>query len=367
MAARTWDIFCKLLDNFGDVGVSWRLAADLASRGERVRLWVDDRSPLQFMAPTGCDGVTVFDWPAEGSPAEAALDWPLPGEVVIETFGCELPQRFVQAMAAKLPVWLNLEYLSAEDYVERSHTLLSPQRSGAAKWFFYPGFTPATGGLIREAGLMDRRALFDRDAWLGGYGIHRKAEERVALLFCYPNPALASTLQRLCGPSQPPALLLLTPGHATEQVQAVQAAGALPPRLRLATLPWLSQREFDHALWSADINFIRGEDSWVRAIWAGTPFVWQLYPQEAEVLELKLQAWLQRMRGTQAPPHSAGVASAVERLHRQYNGLETCPETSQADWPSMAEWQATVARWRSELLAQSDLVCQLQGFVNGKS
>ncbi|MEO7887531.1 MAG: elongation factor P maturation arginine rhamnosyltransferase EarP, partial [Polaromonas sp.] len=41
-----WDIFCKVIDNFGDIGVCWRLAADLASRGHKVRLWVDDASAL---------------------------------------------------------------------------------------------------------------------------------------------------------------------------------------------------------------------------------------------------------------------------------------------------------------------------------
>ena len=30
-----WDLFCRVIDNHGDLGVCWRLARDLAARGER--------------------------------------------------------------------------------------------------------------------------------------------------------------------------------------------------------------------------------------------------------------------------------------------------------------------------------------------
>ena len=40
-----WDLFCRALDNYGDIGVGWRLAADLGARGEAVRLWLDDPAP----------------------------------------------------------------------------------------------------------------------------------------------------------------------------------------------------------------------------------------------------------------------------------------------------------------------------------
>ncbi|MFN9451930.1 MAG: elongation factor P maturation arginine rhamnosyltransferase EarP [Rubrivivax sp.] len=358
---RTWDLFCRLLDNFGDVGVSWRLAADLAARGELVRLWVDNLDPLRFMAPQGHPGVEVLNWPAD----DAATAWPEPGDVVVENFGCELPAGFVDAMTrrAKPPVWLNLEYLSAETYAERSHLLASPQRNGLPKWFFFPGFTLATGGLIREPGLLERREAFDRDAWLGSLGIQRHPHEQVALLFCYPNPALADTLQQLA--RQGPTLLLLTPGHAQSQAHALQAAGALPEALRLADLPWLTQAEFDHALWCADINFIRGEDTWVRAIWGGAPFVWQLYPQEAEVRDTKLRAWLQRLCG------GTPLEAELLALHRHYNTLPApgadTPAAAPAGIPDTATWRSALLHWRGQLTQQPDLVSQLQAFVNRKS
>jgi uncharacterized repeat protein (TIGR03837 family) len=254
---RRFDIFCRVIDNFGDVGVCWRLARGLASSGQRVRLVLDDATALTWMAPNGASGVQVLDWPGPGDPAD----------VVIEAFGCDPPADYVMRMATcdAMPLWINLEYLSAEGYVERSHALPSPQPGGLTKWFFYPGFTPGTGGLLREGGLLEEGASFDHHAWLAEQGIAPRQGERVVSLFCYPDAPLADWLT-----SSPdtPTLLLLTAGAA----QTVQ----LPrlPKLRAIALPLLPQIEFDHLLWSCDINFVRGEDSLVRAVWAGAPFVW---------------------------------------------------------------------------------------------
>jgi uncharacterized repeat protein (TIGR03837 family) len=381
---RTWDLFCQLVDNLGDVGMAWRLAADLATRGERVRLWLDDAAPLRFMAPQGCEGVEIRAWCAAG-PQVAALPetptaaWPEPGDVVIESLGCALPQSFVQAMLAKPrpPIWLNLEYLSAETYVERSHALPSPQANGLPKWFFFPGFTAATGGLLREAGLLARRSAFQRDEWLArlGPGFARQSQERVALLFCYDNPALAGTLQAMAQSHPQPTLLLLTPGPATQQVRALQAQGALPDGLRCAELPWLSQLDFDHALWCADVNFVRGEDSWVRALWAGSPFVWQLYPQDPPTLGLKLSAWLERL-GVACAGQQGSTALRIEldALHRSYNGLagpgghsHASPPGGPMVWPDEGPWRQAVQALQTALCAQNDLVSQLQSFVAGRA
>jgi uncharacterized repeat protein (TIGR03837 family) len=160
-----WDVFCRVIDNLGDVGVCWRLCRDLASRGDTVRLWVDDARALAWMAPGGAAGVEVGAFEAAG----------VPGDVVVEAFGCDPPAAFVTRMAAVRPVWINLEYLSAEDWVERSHGLPSPQPDGQTKWFFFPGFTERTGGLLREPGLLDERAAFDRRTWLAARGLAQQA------------------------------------------------------------------------------------------------------------------------------------------------------------------------------------------------
>ncbi|MET0333843.1 MAG: elongation factor P maturation arginine rhamnosyltransferase EarP [Rhizobacter sp.] len=330
-----WDLFCQVVDNYGDIGVCWRLAADLAGRGEIVRLWVDDASALAWMAPGGAVGVSVRPW----SDSVNATDI---GDVVVEAFGCELPAPFVQRMAAspRAPVWINLEYLSAERYVERSHRLPSPQLSGPGKgltkWFFYPGFTAATGGLLREPGLLAEQAAFDRNAWLSAHGITPRPGERLVSLFAYDNPALAALLQSL---NDKPTLVLFAGGR--------EVPPALPAQVRGLSLPFLTQPDYDRLLWSCDFNFVRGEDSFVRAQWAGRPFVWQIYPQDDGAHGPKLQALLERF-----PP-----VPGLRELWLGWNGL--------AAWPGAlpTPWGAACEAWREELRGQPDLTLQLLGFA----
>jgi uncharacterized repeat protein (TIGR03837 family) len=340
-----WDVFCRVIDNFGDIGVSWRLAADLGARGEQVRLWIDDPAPLAWMAPQGAPGVEVWSWQEPPQDTE-------PGDVVVETFGCDPPPGFVRRMAARPPVWINLEYLSAEDYVERSHRLPSPQLQGPGqgltKWFFYPGFTPRTGGLLREAGLLAAQQAFDRGAWLAARTAPPPAGERVVSLFAYADAPLDALFDRL---ADAPTLLLLAAGAA--QGPALERLAARhDPLLRSHALPWLSQADYDRLLWAADLNFARGEDSIVRAMWAGRPFVWQIYTQHDGAHSAKLDALLDRMA---APP-------GLRVLWRAWNGLGPWP----AGLPPAPAWQAAVRAWRDSLLAQADLTTQLLGFVADK-
>ncbi len=337
-----WDIFCRVIDNHGDLGVCWRLARDLATRGERARLWVDDAAALSWMAPERPDrrhGVEICAWPE----TEVAA---IPGDVVIEAFGCEPPAFFVARMAAQQPApqWINLEYLSAEDYVERSHGLASPQfhgpGAGLVKHFFYPGFTPSTGGLLREPGLLERIANFDGPAWLAARGWAPEEGERVVSLFAYANERLPVLLAAL---AEQPTLVLACPGPLQHQITA-------RPNLRTIALPYLAQDDYDRLLWACDLNFVRGEDSFVRAQWAGKPFVWHIYPQpEDNAHHAKLEAFMAR----------AELPDAWRAVWRGWNGL--------TPWPGALGGLRDAVRhaptWRDQLAGQGDLLSQLRGFL----
>jgi len=349
-----WDLFCRVIDNFGDVGVCWRLAAALGRRGIAVRLWIDDARALAWMAPAGAPGVQVVDW--TDPPPDLA-----PGPVVVEAFGCAPPPGFVARMAQApvAPVWINLEYLSAEAYVERSHRLRSPQFSGPgaglAKWFFYPGFTPATGGLLQDlpddlAGPAGQPAAA---AWARARGWAAAPGERTVTLFCYANPALPALLQVLAAQ---PTLLRVAPGPVQAQLDTL----ALPATLRRIDLPSVPQDDFDRLLASADpatdLNVVRGEDSFVRAqLCSGAPFLWQAYPQDDGAHGPKIDAFLDRyLAGADAP-----LATAVRAAFHAVNGLAPVP----AALPAQAGWAAAQARWRAALRRQDDLVSQLTRFV----
>jgi uncharacterized repeat protein (TIGR03837 family) len=341
-----WDVFCRVIDNFGDIGVCWRLAADLASRGERVRLWVDDAAALAWMAPHGAAGVTVLPWCDACTEGE-------PSDVVVEAFGCELPSPFIDRMALRrpAPVWINLEYLSAEPYVERCHGLPSPQLNGLTKWFFYPGFTARTGGLIREPG-SDRLEPADAE-WLMAHGVSLQAQERMVTLFCYDNGALAPLIDVL---SHKPTLLLLAGAPAKQQVSAVLGPSLRRGQLRAQRLPPLPQPDFDRLLRGAALNFVRGEDSFVRAQWAGRPFVWQIYPQHDGAHGTKLNAFLDVFLQNAAPE----MAASVRRLFAAWNGLARANELH---IPALGPWEHHAESWRDALGRQMDLTRQLIDFV----
>lgn len=352
---RRWDLFCRVIDNHGDLGVCLRLGRDLASRGIKVRLWCDDLSALAWMQPTPVPGLQVLPW-REDEPTGVRLD----ADVVLETFGCDLPHAYLARMAAREvpPVWINLEYLSAEAYVERSHGLQSPQFSGPGagliKWFFYPGFTARTGGLLRERGWMDAAQEHDGHAWLTERGWAPAPGERVLSAFAYPHAPWDALLERLTGAW----LLLLCPGSAQQSVPA-----RLRPGQRCIALPYLSQADYDRLLWSCDLNLVRGEDSFVRAQWAGRPMLWQIYFQDDGAHGPKLQAFLDRAwEGA-----DAAARSPWTRLAQAWNGLaawEGAPEVTAAHLDA-ARLQSLA--WRAKLMQQPDLATQLMGFALGKA
>lgn len=321
-----WDLFCRVIDNYGDIGVCWRLAADLAARGEQVRLTVDDPSALAWMAPAGAAGVELRPWSDEAH---------APGDVVIEAFGCDPPPAFVARMT-NAQVWINLEYLSAEPYVERSHGLPSPQPGGLTKWFYYPGFTPRTGGLLREPVLIAERDAFDRGPWLARHGITLQSKERLLSVFAYAQAPVDALIDRLL--AQGPLRLLLTPGMPEP---------AARPGLATQRLPWLSQPDYDRLLWACDFNLVRGEDSLVRALWAGAPFLWHIYPQHDNAHATKLDALLARL----------GLGPDAAAVFRAWNGLGPWPDALPTAWNT---------GWRASLLAQPDLTTQLLGFVTAR-
>lgn len=358
---KLWDIFCKVIDNYGDIGVCWRLSQNLVARGQRVRLWVDDPSALTWMAPQGSAGIEVRTWDST-----LALRGQPMGDVFVEAFGCEIAPEFIAAYADSTRArglkgtWINLEYLTAERYAERSHGLPSPVMHGPGaglnKHFFYPGFTPATGGLLREPDLPARQARFERTLWLRQLGLPpRQPSERLISLFCYEPPALNQLLAHLANDSQP-TRLLITPGRASAAMQnCIEHQNKLNPlwnngeQLSFSYLPVLSQDDFDHLLWACDLNFVRGEDSLVRAIWANRPFVWHIYAQDDDAHHLKLNAFLDRMK---APP-------SLRAFHHVWNGL------SQAPLPPLAppEWQTAAGQLRDLQQAQTDLASQLVSFA----
>ena len=374
MLPRThWDIFCKLVDNYGDIGVCWRLARQLAHEYPlQIRLWVDDLVSFKLLEPSldpssasqNVAGVEIRHWT---TPLQALQ----PAQVVIEAFACNLPDPFITAMSVQSvkPLWINLEYLSAEDWVAEHHALPSPHpRLPLTKYFYFPGFTADSGGLIRETDLLAQRDQFQQDesarnAWWNKLGITPSINALTLSLFAYPGVPLAKLLSAWRASARP--IVCVVPASPLcAQISAILNSEALVPgvtirrdNLTLIGLPFLGQDEYDRLLWACDVNFVRGEDSFVRAQWAGKPLIWNIYPQQDAAHQQKLAAFLAIY--AQDTPET----QALSAFWRAWNGIDG--DAAHA-WPNFAKALPDLERhaqdWAISLAQQTDLATQLVNF-----
>ena len=369
----SWDIFCTVVDNYGDIGVTWRLARQLVAEHQCVvRLWVDDLRAFERLCPEidvnagqqWQQGVEVCHWSAQW-PATAAAD------VVIAAFACQLPTAYMDAMVAReqTPLWINLDYLSAEDWIIGCHGLPSVKYKHVQKYFFFPGFRPGTGGLLREAGLLARRRQFQQDPkaqwdFLQNLGVTPVAGARLISLFAYENAGLASWLDVMAADSTP-SHLLVPEGRILGDVErwlGVEglSVGAVQVRdaLTVQVLPFVRQDDYDRLLWCCDFNAVRGEDSFVRAQWAGRPLLWHIYRQEEDIHLDKLDAFLALYTEGLSP----SAKEAINGLWRAWNAGDKMPDhwlAAQKHWPELTEHAEA---WCLEQASRADLAATLVQF-----
>ncbi|MDO4905224.1 MAG: elongation factor P maturation arginine rhamnosyltransferase EarP [Lautropia sp.] len=395
---RRWHLVCQVIDNFGDVGVLWRLARQLADEyGCRIDFFIDDIEALHKLAPhtrgqkpsagphrrvdpLACirihrlhadapigrqADVVILGFqvrlpeaarrhllhlqecrqtierhqrpanPGSNAPVDTRPDretaaYPSPHAKASfrppPDAGTPLPscdprtETPLPRSPAPPPLLIQLDYLSAESWVEGCHGLASLHPDGLREYFFHPGFGPATGGLLRERSLPAWRDAFLADPaarwqWLASLGIRPQPDERLVGLLCYRQAPLRALLDAwLANPALTGGrrLHLLAPGADTQP--HLPAAGELEAasggRIKLSRLPFLPQPEFDPLLWSCDLNLVRGEDSWIRALWAGRPWLWQAYPQDEDAHLIKLDAFLRA--AAQAMMSSSTDSSATD-------------------------------------------------------
>ncbi len=334
------DLFCRVIDNYGDIGVCSRLARQLANEhAAHVRLIVDDLNAFAVIAPQidakldrqSFIGVEVIVWEASCSLA--------PASVVIEAFACDPPDVYIQAMAANAtkPLWINLEYLTAEAWVDDVHGLPSPHpRLPLTKYFFCPGFSEKSGGLIREKTLNHMLALAPP---VLGADLSADAKPRL-FAFCYPHApvrALATALNAEVTTASP----------LNERAPNWQHAQPV------------AQTEFDALLAPFDFLIVRGEDSFLRAQFAAKPLIWHIYPTADDAHLIKLDAWLDHY----CHGLNTNTANTYRAASHAFNRGESDAGVYKmlvAHLPALAAHART---WRAALFAQDDLATRLLRFI----
>ena len=288
-------LICKVIDFFGDIGVAWRIAKQLkVDFNVEVHLLIDDLLTAQRLIPSidisfqkqTIDGIFIYRCDF----SEDSTSLPPPPNFVFNLFNIDLPHIYKTLIKRNKSKYIAIEYLSAEPWVDNFH--LKPSidpKSGLIKTFFYPGFTNQTGGLIREKGLFLRRTNFD------------KSKRKKVIQSLGGNPNLYS-ISLFYYPIQKIEVFLDAIDHLKKTIQFfipqylfdLLRLESTYQSINIIPYPFLNHDDFDDLLWSCDLNFVRGEDSWIRAIWAGKPFIWQPYIQENNIHLIKLKAFLKR-------------------------------------------------------------------------
>jgi uncharacterized repeat protein (TIGR03837 family) len=381
--SRSWDVFCRVIDHYGDAAACWRLARQLAAEhGAQVRLWIDALDALHALFPEvvrdresqSVAGVDIRHWCA-------ASDFGLLADIAVDAFGGGLPDAYVAAMARRVPpsLWIILEYLSAEPWVVRHHGLPSPHpRLPIARHFFFPGVVQGTGGVLKEASLEARRDAFQRDrARQAGFwrdlGFAPPDQGSIAVsLFGYENPAVAELMHAWAGSARQ-VVAAVPPSSLRSQASAF--FGVADPddgsTLRRGSLearwvPFLPQPGYDELLWACDWNFVRGEDSFVRAQWALRPFVWHIYAQQERAHWAKLDAFLEvYCAGLEPSPREA-----LRSLWHGWNEPATPSGRIGAAWQSLDRHQERLREharaWAARLALPGDLAANLAHFCEDR-
>jgi uncharacterized repeat protein (TIGR03837 family) len=223
--------------------------------------------------------------------------------------------------------------------------------------------------LLREAGLLERRREFQQDgeaqrAFLQGLGVERESGARLISLFAYENDGLASWFDALATDARPSHVLvpesrILADVERWVGIDGLKA-GAVHRRgaLTVQVLPFVRQDEYDQLLWCCDFNAVRGEDSFVRAQWAGRPLLWHIYQQEEDVHLEKLEAFLRLY--TEGLPEAA--EKAISGLWRAWNAGQGVAE----HWSVACEQHQVLAEhaqaWCQKQASRADLATALVKF-----
>ena len=409
MPLKTLHLYCRVVDNFGDAGVCWRLARQLArEQALDVTLWIDRPEVLGRLVPElaldatqdmpfpGAEQAMAWDAALAGvepiarsiaSGTLAVRHWPLARptgdlpDAVICAFGCEPPGWLRSQLAGgpARPLWINLEYLSAERWVDGCHRLASIKPAdGACEYFYFPGFRATTGGLLRERGLLAERDAWRVDstasAWWQAHDLPERAGCRVSI-FCYPDAPLLALLHAMARSAEPTVVLVANGVGGEPLAQWLDSQGAPAPghqvarwqlgQLTLARLPMLPIDDYDRLLWSCEMNFVRGEDSWLRGLWAGRPMVWQPYRQADQAHRVKLDAYLDWQSDGLRGLEPADRTALAELSHAWSDAADPGPAWARvaADLPALGIAFDALSR---AMAAQKGLAEQLVNFCNSK-
>lgn len=363
------DIFCNVIDNYGDIGFCWRLAKNLTIRYNwnvsllvnnlisfsKIEKNIDIRRDCQII-----DKIKIFSW------NEKELLNIKPAKIIISAFSCNLPNIYKNNINKLYSIWINLEYLHTEQWIDDYHLLPSYNNLFMKKFFFFPGFSKKSGGVIREPKLAIERNKMQnnfeiQEKFLKSIKIpkeiisFRKKGAKLIFLFCYNHSPISNIIKTL-NSSEHEVILLFANTISVDLASLIYNK----ERIKIFKIPFVSQDEFDRILWCSDINFVRGEDSFVRAIWAKKPLIWNIYPQDREknVDIKKIESWLYLY----SPPQCVCNFTISWNKYSNYNKIFHKNFIDLLSESNILDWQKSIKKFTTKQAKKKDLIDNLVNF-----
>lgn len=340
-------ILCDVVDNFGDIGFVYRLSRNIFQLNPKIklRLVVNNLASFSKMAPDINPNLAeqifnswkIFDWNKT--------------ELCVKEFSENPPKIILQCFQCKRPFWLddilfsenfsqkvqivNLEYLSAEDWVDDFHLLKSGTRSVFVKKVnFMPGFTAKTGGLILDKPfinfLYSNRTCKNQNALdfiKKDFSVQEVEFLKNENVFCVsvflyqkdfsPQIKALKLYQDFVKQKNPEFKVHIFLANSVHLKNFEN--DCKQNEIEFSHLNYLEQQAWDAFLTLCDFNFVRGEDSFSRAVLSGIPFFWQSYVQDDEFQLVKVNAFLQKLKPFFAPEKFADYEKAVLNFNRSEN------------------------------------------------
>jgi len=304
-------------------------------------------------------GVEILDWSLAAKLTQEGC-YP---DVVIETFSCTIPAEYYGLIREKKPpLIVNVEYLSAEPWTVQAHGLASiPSNTwDLPRYFYYPGFTPNSGGLLqgKSSFITEESNYVPRSLEQIYKEVRQTDDVKKILVFTYGGDKLIRLLNQMME-SKLPLDLLICDAPSIKTAETWLGESLNQPRrrdsLKCIKMPFVCQDDFDWLLNKSDLNIVRGEDSFVRAQWAGKPFIWDIYPQDVDAHLIKLDSFLDLYLKDANMDTKRAV---LESMYWQ----DFCHW-----WPQLSKMSLHATMWRQDLIKShinGDLAVRFRDFIH---
>lgn len=318
MIFKSIDIFCSIIDNFGDIGVAYRFAKEFKNKNPhcRTRLFVDKMEVFRGICHFIDTSKAVQEHESITYVNSSVVDRDFVekdgvADVLVEMFACEIPEIVMDHAFTKSKLLINLEYLSAEDWVEGYHLKESLLPRGTLKkYFFMPGFTTNTGGLILNPELEKNRSELSAKRFdflnkiLNSFGRQIDTTENCLFgsVFTYLRnfnnfirdlSKIDKDVYLFVFGEKSKEGILSSPTKFT--VESTDTNYIKFKNINILMMPFLEQNRYDSLLCHCDFNLVRGEDTLARAVLSAKPFIWNAYLQDNKYQKVKVEALLGKM------------------------------------------------------------------------